>query len=310
MSTGNAELDALLAFVPDDFADPEADYQQVRATMAPFHGYALTAAVECEYAHIAGVSCALIRPASSRPSRRVLHCHGGAFVSCPLDDYLFYGEMIALETQAEVILPDYRLAPEHLYPAAHDDCYAVLRALVTDGGAPPVLMGESCGGILALAAMCRARDESLTQPLCFVSLTAWLDLSCAHWQHKAEDKFLHPKWLHHRAAEYCFGRKSISEQEAQLLDNPALSPVRADLKGLAPMYFQVAEHDHFADSAYALAERAEIDGVSLKLEQWPAMVHGWHGLLGAGLAEAAQAWENIRRYIETMEAELVSNPRA
>ena len=113
------ELTEILALVPLDFADPEADYRAVRATMAPFHGHPVPAHVTVTGAELGGVRCAWYddtrRP---RRDRVVFHCHGGGLVSCPLDDYHFYGAMLAEQLEARVVMADYRLAPEQPFPAA------------------------------------------------------------------------------------------------------------------------------------------------------------------------------------------------
>ena len=117
------ELTEILALVPPDFADPGADYRAVRAMMAGFHGHPVPAHVTVTEALLGGVRCAWYDDTRHPLRRRVLfHCHGGGLVSCPLDDYHFYGAMLAEQLEARVVMADYRLAPEHLFPAAHDDC--------------------------------------------------------------------------------------------------------------------------------------------------------------------------------------------
>ena len=117
------ELTEILALVPPDFADPEADYRAVRATMAPFHGHPVPPHVTVTEAELGGVRCAWYDDTRApRRDRVVFHCHGGGLVSCPLDDYHFYGAMLAEQLEARVVMADYRLAPEHPFPAAHEDC--------------------------------------------------------------------------------------------------------------------------------------------------------------------------------------------
>src|ERR1700731_2619402 len=128
------ELTEILALVPHDFADPEADYRAVRNTMAPFHGDPVPGHVTVSEVELGGVRCASYEDSRQpRRERVVFHCHGGALVSCPLDAYHFYGAMLAEQLEARVVMADYRLAPEHTFPAAHDDCLAAYRGLV--GGA-------------------------------------------------------------------------------------------------------------------------------------------------------------------------------
>ena len=117
------QLTEILSLVPPDFADPEADYQAVRAMLAPFHGHPVPTHVTVTEVELGGVRCAWYDDTRrARPDRVVFHCHGGGLVSCPLDDYHFYGAMLAEQLEARVVMADYRLAPEHPFPAAHRDC--------------------------------------------------------------------------------------------------------------------------------------------------------------------------------------------
>ena len=127
----------MLALVPPDFADPQADYRAVRAMMAPFHGHPVPAHVTVSESVLGGVRCAWYDDdRAPRRERVVFHCHGGGLVSCPLDDYHFYGAMLAEQFEARVVMADYRLAPEHPFPAAHEDCLAAYRGLLSGGVAP------------------------------------------------------------------------------------------------------------------------------------------------------------------------------
>ena len=174
------ELDEILALVPDDFADPGADYRAVRATMAPFHGHPLPGHVGVTEVELGGVRCAWYEDARRpRRDRVVFHCHGGALVSSPLDDYHFYGVMLAEQLEARVVMPDYRLAPEHVFPAAHRDCSAAYEGLLRSGIEPGrvVVSGDSCGGLLGLGALLDARDRRLPSAACFLSISGWFDVS-------------------------------------------------------------------------------------------------------------------------------------
>jgi epsilon-lactone hydrolase len=285
-------LQAIIDAVPADFADPAADHHAVRAMMAPFHGQPCSAELEVLEREFGGVVVGMHSLPQHRGARRLaFHCHGGAFVSCPLSVYHFYGEMIARGLDMPVAMPDYRLAPEHPFPAAHDDCFNAYRGLLQSGvdARDICVLGESCGGSLALGTLLRARDEGLPMPACFVSLTGWFDLSVPGAV-AGRDPFLTPEWVRNRAGEYSAG--------AVALDDPRISPARARLDGLPPLYLQVAQHDTMGPGALALAANAVRDGVDVTLESWPGMVHGWHGLVNAGLPEAEAAWAAIRRFVD------------
>ena len=293
-------MDQLVAMIPEDFADPLADYQQVRQTMAPFHGHALAAGTHVDITELNGVRCGWCWTEENANSERIIfYCHGGAFVSCDLDVYHFYAEIISRECAAKVLTVDYRLAPEQAYPAAHNDCFDAYRGLLASGVAPSdiVVMGESCGGSLALATLLRARDEGLVLAAAFVSLTGWFDLSVSI-ENKCDgiDPFLTPQWVRNR------GRDYVGDQLP--LDHPAVSPAFAELTGLPPMYLQAGEFDTVLEGVKTLADNARAAGVIVVLENWPGMIHGWHGLVTMGIEESIRAWQQIRSFLDDLPAKM------
>jgi epsilon-lactone hydrolase len=292
------ELTEILALVPDDFADPEEDYRAVRNTMAPFHGHPVPAHVTVSEVELGGVRCAWYEDGRQpRRERVVFHCHGGAFVSCPLDDYHFYGAMLAEQLEARVVMADYRLAPEHAFPAAHDDCLAAYRGLVASAADPArvVVSGDSCGGLLGLGTLLGARDGGLALPACFVSISGWFDVSVPdpvedEWT--GRDPFLTAAWVRHRGEEYAAGRVA--------LDDPRISPTYADLTGLPPLYLPSGEHDTVRRGAEVLARAGLAAGVAVTAESWPGMVHGWQGLVSVGVPEAVAAFARARAYLDAL----------
>ena len=290
--TRSARLQQIIDAVPADFADPAADYRRVRAMMAPFHSQPVGAELVIERREFGGVGCGQYRLPVQADAAVAFHCHGGAFVSCPLDHYHFYGEMIARRIGCQVVIPDYRLAPEHPWPAAHDDCLAAYRGLLESGVAPGriVVLGESCGGSLGLSLLLRARDAGLPMPAAFVSLTGWFDLSVAGPTFDERDPFLTPEWVRNRARDYLAGRLA--------LDDPRVSPAYAALHGLPPLYLQMAQFDTVREGVLKVALAAARAGVAVTLESWPGMIHGWHGLVNSGVEEAQAAWAAIRRFCE------------
>jgi acetyl esterase/lipase len=207
--------------------------------------------------------------------------------------YHFYAEMISRLTHSKVVVPDYRLAPEHPYPAALDDCFNAYRGLLENGVDPQTiyLFGESCGGSLALGTLLRARDAGLPMPRAFVSLTGWFDLTVANTGNSGVDPFLTPEWIRNRAREYLAGVIAP--------DNPLVSPAYADLTGLPPMYLQIGQYDTVREGAIKLAANAVRDGVQVTMESWPEMIHGWQGLANMQVPEALAAWGKIREYLDT-----------
>lgn len=287
------ELKNLLDVVPKTFADPGADYRAVREMFGPFHGHPVPDDLRITIGEMGGVRVGSYSNAQvDGVARTIFHCHGGAFVSCPLDVYHFYAEMILRLTHSKVVMPDYRLAPEHPYPAALDDCFNAYRGLLASGIDPRNIcfFGESCGGGLALGVLLRARDEGLPMPGCFVSLTGWFDLTVADTENSGRDPFLTPEWIRRRAEEYLAG--------AIAPNDPLVSPAYADLTGLPPMYLQIGQFDTVREGALRLAANAVRDGVEVTMESWPEMIHGWQGLANMQVPEALQAWTRIKDYLD------------
>lgn len=287
-------LQQIIRGVPADFADPKADYLSVRKTMAPFHGHAVGDDVEQTIKVYGGVNCGDYHLQDFRDDGFIaLYFHGGALVSCPLSDYHFYAEIISRQLNIRTIMPDYRLAPEQPYPAAHNDGLAVYEALLAQGVAAEkiIVVGESCGGGLAIGSLLAARDRGLAMPAAFVSVTGWFDLSVSDYP-TSRDPFLTPEWVQNR------GRDFVGQQMP--LDDPRISPCYAELNGLPPLFLQVGQYDTMAPSALRLASRATLAGVSVIVESWPSMIHGWHGLISAGVPEAAAAWKSICRFTDRL----------
>ncbi|HEY3842547.1 MAG TPA: alpha/beta hydrolase [Acidimicrobiales bacterium] len=287
------EFSEIMALIPADFADPKADHLAVRAMLKPFHGHAVPEHITVRESVLGAVRVAWYGEEASPPGDRVaFHCHGGGFVSCPLDDYHFYGAMLVEQLGMRVVLQDYRLAPEHVYPAAHDDCLSAYRGLLDSGVDPDrlVVMGDSCGGGLALSTLIAARDEGLAMPACFVSISGWFDLSVARPNEVGPDPFLTAGWVRHRGRDYTAGQVA--------LDDPRVSPAFADLEGLPPLYLPVGEYDTLREGVAALAEAARRAGVAVTLERWPGVGHGWHGLVGMGVPEAIEAWRATSKFID------------
>jgi acetyl esterase/lipase len=285
------ELQAIIESIPPDFADPAADYQAVRTMFSAFHGHPVGDDFRVELAEYGGIRCGAYELEGAAGNWTVFHCHGGALVSCPLDDYHFYAEIIARQTGCSVVMPDYRLAPEHPYPAAHDDCFDAYCGLLDSGENPAniVLMGESCGGSLGVGLLVRLRDEDRPLPACFISLTGWFDLSVSGQPVSGQDPFLTPEWVRNRGREYLVGQLE--------LDDSRVSPAYADLHGLPPMYLQIGQYDTVREGAIQLANNALRAGVDVTMESWPGMIQGWHGLVNAGVPEATAAWAAISTYI-------------
>jgi epsilon-lactone hydrolase len=294
----SALLHAVIAGMPEGFAGPNVDAMATRAAMAPFHGHPLAPDTEVRIVEIGGVRAAwLSRPSADNSRGTALFFHGGAFVSCDLEAYLFYAEYVAEWTGLPVVIVDYRLAPEHRGPAALEDCLAVYRVLTRSGpGADRlVCIGDSCGGGLALSTVMAARDEGLVLPAGVVTLSGWVDLDTAGYGPEpppTRDAFISEGFLRARARDYVGSNGDPSVAWA--------SPARGEFTGLPPLLAQVGETDLCRLDAERLVLRAQSAGVNARLDVVTGGIHGVQGLVNLGVPEAVSAWESVRRFTEEL----------
>lgn len=218
----------------------------------------------------------------------MLYLHGGAFRIGSAFMYRPITATLAKGSKAEVVVPDYRLAPEHAFPAAHDDCHAAAKELL--GSRPRaklVLAGDSAGGGLALATAIRLRDEGETRVAGVVLISPWLDLSMSGdsaFTKDAIDPMLSREGLRFAGEDYLRGVAPT---------DPVASPLFAELRGLPPIHVEVGTDEVLLDDSTRLAARAREAGVDVRLEVAEGLWHDYP--LHAGLlAEADEA--NVRMF--------------
>ncbi len=289
-------LQRIIDGTPADFADAADDHLAVRRKFAPFHGHPVAAETSVERARLGGVAGAWVsRPGGRRPGAAALFCHGGAFVSCDADAYLFYAEIAARELGVRVFLADYRLAPEHRYPAALDDCFAAYRGLLASGQDPRalVLVGDSCGAGLALATLYRARAAGAPLAAALLALSGWLDLDTSGYAPELEgrrDPFQGLAWFRGRVRDYLGPGGDPHD--------PFASPARGDPAGLPPLLLQVGEVDLHRRDAERFAARARRAGVDATVDVAEGAVHGFQGLVNLGVPEAVASWRRAAAFVE------------
>ena len=241
-------------------------------------------------AELGGVPTAEISVDGIEPRHVVLYFHGGVYVMG--DAFLAAGlaSQVGRRTQAKVISVDYRLAPEHPYPAAVDDALAAYEALLDNGVAPSdiAFAGESAGGGLAIATLVNARDRELPLPAAAFVMSPYADLTLAGTTMDTRgevDPLLSRESLQARVPDYTAG------QDAAL---GLISPLFADLSGLPPLIIQAGTHEVLLDDALRLAQRAAAADVEVALDITPGVPHvfqAYQPLLdeaGAALDRAGQ----------------------
>jgi epsilon-lactone hydrolase len=247
--------------------------------------------VRLEPARIAGVSGAWLSPPRRRDDRAVLYLHGGGYVmGSPTTHGRLAGD-IAIAAEVPVFVADYRLAPEHPFPAALDDALHAYRWLRGRFGSERIaVVGDSAGGGLTVATLLAIRDRGWPQPATAVCLSPWLDLSLTTHD---DQSLTAPDPISSRHEMAQFAALYLNGVDAQV---PLASPLFADLAGLPPLLVQVGTAELGLPDARLFTERARAAGVDATLEVWPDMVHVWHAF-AARVPEAADAIERVGSYI-------------
>jgi acetyl esterase/lipase len=237
-----------------------------------------------EPAAIGGVKAERVVPTNAVEGRRILYLHGGGYAGGSPRSHRPMVARLAEAARSAAVSLDYRLAPEHPFPAAVEDAVDAYRALLAEGVWPErtIVAGDSAGGGLALALALKLKDEGLPQPAGLFVISPWADLTQGHatYETKAgDDPMLTRERLDEAAVEY------LGSADAK---DPLASPVFGDFAGVAPMLIQVGSEETLLGDSLLLAERAGHARVEVRLEVWPEMIHVWHAF-GGQLAAARRA---------------------
>ena len=235
-----------------------------------------------------------LRPPSATPGRVVLYLHGGGYVIGSPRSHRHLAAAIAGAAGASALLLDYRLAPEHPFPAAVEDATAAYRWLLDQAIAPEhiVIAGDSAGGGLTVATLLALREARVPLPAGGVCISPWVDLTCSGASYATK-----------AAADPIVRRAGVEEMARAYLGatpprTPLASPLFADLRGLPPLLIHVGSDEVLLDDAVRLAERAKAAGVDATLEIYDRMIHVWHWFLPM-LDEAQTAVEAIGRFVRS-----------
>jgi monoterpene epsilon-lactone hydrolase len=231
-------------------------------------------------------------PPSVRSDAVVLYLHGGGYVIGSPRSHRHLAAAIARASGVRALLLDYRLAPEHPFPAALEDAVAAYRWLLGQGLAPErvVLAGDSAGGGLTVATLVALRDRGLPRPAGGVCISPWVDLTCSGTSY-ATKAAADPIVTHDGVVALAKAYVGAGD-----LTTPLASPLYADLRELPPLLIQVGSEEVLLDDARGLGARARTAGVDVTIEEWPAMIHVWHWFLPM-LDEAEEAVATVGRFV-------------
>ena len=249
--------------------------------------------VTFEAGTVGGVPGWWSKPEGAQPDAVILHIHGGWFNWGSAKAFRNLVGHLAIHAGAFAFTPDYRLAPEHPFPAAPEDVRACYAGLIELGYKKIAVTGDSAGGTLALGLLLSLKPSPLNNqvvPVAGVALSPVTDLSLsgASWTTRvAADPYFVPSQAAELVRSYLNGADP---------NDPAASPLRADLAGLPPIRVHVGDDEVLLDDSVRFVDRALAAGVDAQLDVWEGMVHGFPGSVGH-LSASTQALQQIGSFL-------------
>lgn len=223
-----------------------------------------------------GVPCEQHQPRNAPSNRVLIYFHGGGYcVGSPVS-HRHIVSRLTREAGMRAVVPDYRKAPEHRYPAPVEDAVAVYNDLLKEGVKPGniYLAGDSAGGNLVLTTLLKLKQLGQPMPAAASCISPWTDLSMSGdtiWSKESVDLLLSPALLSQFADNYV-GSTPLDERGSCA----EMSPLAGDLNQLPPLLLQVGSEEILLDDSVRLAEKAKKAGVQVELQIWEKMQHVWH----------------------------------
>jgi monoterpene epsilon-lactone hydrolase len=277
------------------FGDDGADIPTLRRRMQRTAPIMLPwTAVKVTPVRAGGVRGEWLVPKKTGADRVLLYLHGGGWIMGSLRTHRALVANLARGAGVRALSVDYRLSPEHPYPAALDDCVAAYEWLLAEGTEPGriVVAGDSAGGNLALAMLLRLRDAGSSMPAGAVALSPVTDLTGGGTSQHTR-RALDPYFA--KADPGIYVAAYLGGQDPR---EPYVSPLGADLHGLPPMLIHVGDHEVLLDDAVRFGEKARAAGVEAHTVVWPGMMHVFH-VFAPFLPEARRANGEIAIFIRS-----------
>jgi acetyl esterase/lipase len=287
-------LAAVLRLALREPLDPEADIAALRRRYEALDAryFAPDRSVVRRVVDCNGVRCEWVSVPESRPDRTVFYLHGGSFAFRFPNAHAAFAARLCRRLGARALIPDYRLAPEHPYPAAPDDCLAVYRWLRATGcdARDVVFLGDSAGGNLALVTLNRTLRANDPLPACAVLLSPAVDCTLES-RSIVDNEDLDP--MLSLPDLLVLRRRYVPSPD--WYTNPDVSPLFADFAGYPPLFLQAGSSEILRDEAVRTAQRAYEAGVDVELELWPQTPHAFQ--MATFLPEATQAMDRIVHFV-------------
>lgn len=242
---------------------------------------------------VGDVVCEWVMTPGADPNVRLLYLHGGGWVSGSASNYLPLAADISVAARCAVLLPNYRLAPEHPFPAGLDDCVAAQDWIVANGPSGPeaakatFIAGDSAGGNLTLTTLLALKERERKLPAGAIAISPGTDFTLSSQSLKSVyDPIISSRTMPEFRSRY------LAQTDAR---NPLASPVFGDYGDLPPILIQTGEHEMLRDDSIRVAKKARTDGVPVSLEIWPGMVHVFQI---RGLPESREAIKRIGDFVK------------
>lgn len=286
-----------LILEPAGLADGELDLYTFRSFMSTSE-FEVPDSVKIEKVSSGGVAAEWVIESSANPDNRIAFFHGGGFVAGELASRRPFASWLSKATGCSILLIDYRLAPEHPFPAAVEDSISSYRWLCKNGpyGKNPAsktfIGGDSAGGCLALSILLGLKEVNEDVPNAVFTLSAFLDMAVTgNSVSTREDLDILFKRSHLKK----FAELYLAGQDPT---EPFASPLYGDLSGFPPILMQVGDAELLLDDSIRFAEKAEKAGVNVTLEVYPEMFHIWQ-MFGPLFPEAQKAINRIGEFINS-----------
>jgi acetyl esterase/lipase len=289
----HAGVDAIRAQLADSGLS-RASIAEQRAALDGMAGSAPPPGVSVDKIWLGGRPAERLTPDGAAVDAVVLYLHGGGYCIGSLGTHRDLGGRLAATVGCPVVTLDYRLAPEHPFPAAVDDATGAFHHLLTEGARPDrmAIAGDSAGGGLTLATLIALRTAGSPLPAAAVCLSPWVDLTQsaeAYSRVGSRDPMVSKAGLDLMADAYLAGVDPRTE-----LASPLFSE---HLEGLPPIRIEVGENEALIDDSVDLAERLQGAGVDVSLTVWPEMIHVFQAFPGSLLPEADQSIAGIGSFL-------------
>jgi monoterpene epsilon-lactone hydrolase len=252
----------------------------------------IPAGIEVMPVIIDGLPAEWILPSRTTKDKVIFFVHGGGYVSGSCSDHRIHVSKFVKGTNIRALLYEYRLAPEHTFPAALDDSVKAYRWLLAQGISPSniVFTGDSAGGGLCLATLLALREQSHPLPSSVVVLSPWTDLTCSGESYRSNAR----KCLSPEGTWTAFSKHYVGDHDPKL---PWISPLYGDLHGLPPLLIYVGGDEILRDDSVSFAEKAQKAGVNVTLRVGEGLFHCFP-VCAPLFPEATQAMDEICTFIK------------